>query len=277
MDFLRDPIVDLIIGVVVTIVVAFVVYVMQRNRKEMAYDVISNTLVLSIDHEVRGKIQVLYEGKPVDDARLVVLRIWNSGKVPISSNDFERPVTFDFGKDAEVLDATIFETKPSNLTDEAVLEKDINKVILRPLLLNRDDSIKFKVLLTRLRRNIQVSARISGINQIFAPEELPIRKRIRKVNDIIEFLLKLWFLFLVIITVFIISIYIINIYVFHLDINDKNFIILFISYLPIYLQIFYNFFIDLSLIAVTIIPLLFIVFGITIQVLKFMEYKLLKI
>src|SRR6266487_3666841 len=159
MDFLHDPVVDLIIGIVVTIFVAFVVYMMQRNRKEIAYDIIANTLVLSIDKEVKDKMQVLYESKPIADARLVVLKIWNSGKAPISSNDYERPLTFDFGEHAEVLDATVIETLPTNIIEEAVFEKSLNKVILKPLLLNRNDSIKLKVLLTKFGGHIQASER----------------------------------------------------------------------------------------------------------------------
>ena len=274
MGFLHDPVLDLIIGIIVTIVVAFVVYLKQRSRKEIAYDVIANTPVLSIDKEVKGKLQVLYEGKPIDDARLVVLRIWNSGKSPISSIDYERPLTFDFGENSEVLDATIIETKPPDLKEDAAIEKSLNKAIVKPLLLNSNNSIKLKVLLTNFGGNIKASARISGINQILPPEEFPIRKRIRNAEEELKFSSKIAVLSLASLVIYSILVFA----VFNIQVNnDSKSNLLFSYHLPIIWNIILSTIFYITFFGLSISILMIFYYSITLQISKYIERRKYKV
>lgn len=74
---LRDPIFDTIIGVLATIIVAFVIFLLQRNKKEISYEIISDVPVLTVGTEIKSKVQVFLENRLISDVRLVVLRIKN--------------------------------------------------------------------------------------------------------------------------------------------------------------------------------------------------------
>jgi len=92
MDFLRDPIWTFISVIVafIAIVVTVLIYLRQRNRKELTWGIISNTLVLPVPDvgvHAKSKLQVLFEGRAVDDLRLIVLGIGNSGDAPIEIKD----------------------------------------------------------------------------------------------------------------------------------------------------------------------------------------------
>lgn len=185
MDILNYPIIQISIGILAAIIIAYVDRKIPKGRKDINCLEISNIPILNID-EVKGKVRVSYEGKLLDDARLVLLRVWNSGNVSIDRNDFEQPLTFCFGDKAEVLSTSIIETKPDTVKSIATLEKNVNEVILKPLLLKKNESIKIKVLLTGFEadKDIQVKARIKGIDEIHPLHELPIRKRIIKMDKI---------------------------------------------------------------------------------------------
>lgn len=154
MDFLRDSIWTFI-GVLIALIalILTVIQWMQRNRKQIAYEVISNTLVIpeleQINPHTKGILHVLFNGQPVKGARLVDLRIWNAGNVPITPADYVKPITFNFGDKAEILNVGIIETSKSiskpNAEDALIIAG--NKVLLKSILLNRHASIRLKVLL----------------------------------------------------------------------------------------------------------------------------------
>lgn len=149
---------------VAALCVAVLAYLKQRNRKEITYEVISDTSVLSVKKEVKDKVKILFDGKDVSNSRLVILRIWNSGTVPIMDADFKenQPITFDFGEKAEILYAEIIETIPNSIKDNVTLKQDIEKLILEPSLLNVKESVKLKILLTKFDGKVNADARIVG-------------------------------------------------------------------------------------------------------------------
>jgi hypothetical protein len=64
MDILRDPVWQFI-GVLAALVTIFIA-LRQRNQKEIVYDIISDTPILSIKEEVKNRVKVLFDDKPVD-------------------------------------------------------------------------------------------------------------------------------------------------------------------------------------------------------------------
>jgi hypothetical protein len=144
-----------LIGVIVTLislVVLAIIYRMYRVSKEITYQVISDTTVLSVIEapEVKGRVKILLDNKPVKDVHVVVLRIWNSGTMPIERKDYDnnRPIQVDFGDEAEVLEAEVLDATTRSLKNEAAgsLKWDEKSVMLEPLVLNRKTSITLKTL-----------------------------------------------------------------------------------------------------------------------------------
>lgn len=174
MEFLLAPawisIFVSILGIVVALLLPIVLFIKQRDRKQISYEVTSDKSLLSIRKEVEGDVQVLFAGKPVSDLRQVVLKLRNTGNVPIEVKDYENnnPIEFDFGTKAEVLNAEILETIPMSLKDraEASLELENGKVRFEPLLLNARDCITIRVLLAGFNGDLNVIARIAGVQQI---------------------------------------------------------------------------------------------------------------
>lgn len=147
------------------IVVSIVLYWTQRRRKALSYDITSLTPLLEVEDEVKGKVQILFEGKLVQDVHLAMVKIINSGNMPIVPADYVRPVSLNFGEEAQILATDVIETNPDNLHVSWSVES--TKVELVPLLLNGGDSITFKVLVSQ-SGEISVDGRIVGVKEITA-------------------------------------------------------------------------------------------------------------
>lgn len=154
------------------IIVAIVLFLIQRERKEMAYAVISDTPMVSVQKDVADQVavqvQVLFRQKPVNDVHLVILDMWNSGNKPIEEKDYTNntTVTFPLGAKVNTLDVSILSTRPDSLKTDVKLDHDLQNISLSPLLLNRKDLISLRILLTDYQGKLSVSARISGISQL---------------------------------------------------------------------------------------------------------------
>ena len=150
--------------------VAIITYFQRPKRKAIAWELVSDEMLLNVGGAVKNRVQILLDNKPVSDLCLMVLKVWNSGNAPIQPADFQRPLRFDFGG-AEVLDAEILESTSSNINKEtkASLKRTSRSVVLEPLLLNSKDLITLKVLLTKhTSRKVKPTINISGLNQIQA-------------------------------------------------------------------------------------------------------------
>lgn len=155
------------VGVVlafVALIVSILVFLKQRQRKELQYALINLTPLLSVEEELRGRVRILFDEQPVDNVYLVVLELFNSGNNPIATDDYEQPITLGFGENAQVLSSQIMRTVPEDLPVKIESKKET--ILLNPLLLNAGDLIVIKVLATGSENYINVKGRIRGVKQI---------------------------------------------------------------------------------------------------------------
>jgi hypothetical protein len=96
----------------------------------------------------------------VSEPRLIVLRIANTGNVPIEATDFERPVSITFS-DSKVLSAEVTGVRPDELTP--TLRTDGPAVILNPCLLNPTDLVEVQCLLDGGIDELRADCRIVGV------------------------------------------------------------------------------------------------------------------
>lgn len=212
-DILRDPMwqfVAVIIAILAILISCFL-YWKQRRNKALSYEILSRTPLLSVKEEVKGKLQILFDKKPVQQVHLVEIRLGNSGNVPILANDFERPVSLSFGEEGQILSASIVETNPDSL--RASIVSDGKKVVLMPTLLNQGDSIKLKMLVSKFKNQIAVDGRIVGVKDIQPSSENPLRYLIPAAIGFFMFLVgvinttiaraehPLWLVFLIMLTI----------------------------------------------------------------------------
>ena len=177
-DILRDPMWQFVAVLIAisAILISCALYWKQRRSKGLSYEILSRTPLLSINEEVKGKLQVLFDKKPVQQVHLVEIMLVNSGNVSILADDFERPVSLSFGEEAQILSASIAETNPDSL--QASIVNDGKKVVLTPTLLNQGDLIKTKMLVSKFNNQIAVDGRIVGVKNIQHVSEKLLRRLI---------------------------------------------------------------------------------------------------
>jgi hypothetical protein len=164
-ELLRDPAWQFVGAVLALVAVAatVVIYLLQRQRKSLSYDLVSTNQLLTVREEVEGKLQVLYEGQPTRDIQLLVVRLINSGNVAIASSDYERELSIGTGVRSKILSAAVTNVEPDNLIAEVVTEDA--RVTLKAVLLNPRDTITLKILVSDFE-NIVVDGRIVGVKEI---------------------------------------------------------------------------------------------------------------
>ena len=161
-DFFSSPIWQFV-GVVFAlfaIVLSLIVFFKQRQRKRLDYDILSSTPLLSVREDIRGRVEILFDKQPVEEVQLFIVKLTNTGNIPITKHDFEEPVTLTFGVDARLLTAEIIETSPKSLRTS--IQGIDNRVIVQQGLLNAGDSITIKTLSTG-GDNLSVDGRIQGV------------------------------------------------------------------------------------------------------------------
>jgi len=166
MDFLRDSIWQFIgafLGLI-AIAISVRIYYLQRGRKEITYEVLSNSPIVNVKNEIKSEIKIFYKNRPVEGINLIIIRFYNSGTLSISTHDFEEPIKLFLGDSAELINSEIIETKPEQLNPKLNNEKD--NITIAPLLLNPGDSFSLKIISLKPNEELKISGRILGIKEI---------------------------------------------------------------------------------------------------------------
>jgi hypothetical protein len=146
-----------------TVAVPFLSLRRERPRRGLAYEVRSYPLAL-VRRQAQDRIQVSYEGHELHHPGLVAVRLRNRGNTPILASDFEEPLTVVLPPGAHLLDATIEDGSPADLTPR--LDTDATSVKVKPLLLNPRDEFELSLLVDNMSGGIAVTARIAGISRL---------------------------------------------------------------------------------------------------------------
>lgn len=165
LEIIRDSLWQFITVVIaiIAIIVSIILYLIQRRRKALSWEIISNTPLLSIDEEIKGDLQILFAGKPVQDIQLIILKIINSGNIPIKYTEYERPIYLKLGENAQILSAKVTEKNPSNLETSVKINKEGTRAELEPTLMNEGDSFTIKMLVNQFDGQIIVDDRVEGV------------------------------------------------------------------------------------------------------------------
>ncbi len=104
-DIWHDPFFLTVLGIAGTLVagligafVAYWIYSRQRSKKEISYQIISNAPIASVNKHLENRVTIQVDGKPVKNARQVVLKIENMGNVAVKRDDCDEPIKFVFDK-----------------------------------------------------------------------------------------------------------------------------------------------------------------------------------
>jgi hypothetical protein len=159
---LRDPMVRTILAIV-AICVTVSLFLAGRRRKRLSY-LLSDTRVLGIHEEVNpSRVQILFDGEPVTEVRLVIITVNNYGNEPIRVDDFERPLRFSWSAPAKILAAEVIEVNPETL--QPTIQAGVSEIVVDPLLLNPGDWLRIRTLINQAGK-LSVDARVVGVKRI---------------------------------------------------------------------------------------------------------------
>ena len=175
MDWIRDPAWQFIGSVLafIGIVVAFVVHYLQKNMKRLSYHTRTNISLVSLRDGVAPRITIAYDGKPVSNVRLLEITFANTGNMPITSKEFERPLILSFAGEARVLAAEISQQRPANLG--AQVSQGEKSIAIAPLLLNRGDSFTVRTTVSDSNGEFKADTRIVGVAELVPTRDRTIR------------------------------------------------------------------------------------------------------
>jgi hypothetical protein len=151
-----------VIGLV-SIIVAVVFYLRQRNPKRLDYQVVNSTPLLADRTNGLGDdLVVSHRGKKVADPHILTIRIINSGKQSVQAAEYDRPVTIAFRNAfhlaSRVVDSSSGHVRPDlavqlHLQDEAVV------IETRPRLLNRGEWFNVQIVSDGAPQDLHVHSR----------------------------------------------------------------------------------------------------------------------
>ena len=160
-DILRDSIWQFVGAIisVLALIVAIIFFYLQRTRKAISYEIISDVAVLSIREELDGKIELLYERIPVQNVHLIIVKIYNSGNISIRPEDYDEkhPITILLNEESEILSEEIVKMYPNNL--DVIIKSNKNQLILEPFLLNKKEWVTVKMLVSGFKDDIEIENR----------------------------------------------------------------------------------------------------------------------
>lgn len=166
MEFLRDSIwqfVGVIIGLA-SVGVGIWIYLLQRKKKGLAYRILARNELLTANEEIRGRVKVLFDKKPVQDVILLVVQISNNGNLPILPSDFFGELTIAFEETTKILSVEITKCSPTSFKPELVLRT--KSISILPTLINSKDFLTIKFLLSQYKDEIKIRARIVGAEEV---------------------------------------------------------------------------------------------------------------
>lgn len=176
LDIWHDTVFQLIVVIIATLLSAFIggaiaiwVYRRQKSKKEITYQVVSDAPIASINQAVADRVELRFDGNPIHEARILVLKMWNSGNLAVKRDDYEEPITFTF-HGRTVVSSDILETEPPDLIDPKTIKTFLTfqaeSVEFPKFLLNPKQSISITTLLTGAKKNISTRGRIIDGNVV---------------------------------------------------------------------------------------------------------------
>ena len=166
LEFLRDAVWQFVgaLFALAAIGVSVWVYIAQTPRKRLLIQRVARVPLVTVGADRIPGLQITIDGRKIEKATVVLIRITNSGKVPLMAGDFDQNITLDFEAGAVVLDAQIADTQPKY--QPITTEHSANLVSFSKNLMNPGDTFLCRVLIQDSSGNYVPKARVAGVREI---------------------------------------------------------------------------------------------------------------
>lgn len=145
---------------------AYWIFLKEKKKKELSYEVLSNSNIITVQDEFKDDVEVTFKGKKINNLWLILVKFTNTGNTPIESKDFDRPISLIIEKNSKIFHFEYSSLIPSDLPIQ--LDSKENAVVISPLLLNMNDSFVIQLITAGESPRFSVNTRISGIEKVFA-------------------------------------------------------------------------------------------------------------
>ena len=152
---------------IAAIATAIIVYRRQRTFTSVDYQIIADIKLL-IESDAAdafaNSIEVTYNSAPVNQPRIVDVKVMNTGNTPIKATDYERPIVFELDGGHPPIDATIIGERTPQITGNLFRQQpDTPRPIsIQPSLLNQGDWFTLRMLFDNNDSRIVGTHRIVG-------------------------------------------------------------------------------------------------------------------
>jgi hypothetical protein len=157
------------------VLVSILLWHLNQRRKAVSYTVMRHHPLLNLSGAARNDMDIRFAGHSISDAYLIVIRIINTGHLPIAVSDYQTALSVLLNPGANIVAASIIETTPVDLEERVkhedkskslIQEIEGEKVTLTPVLLNDGDSITVQMLARNAMGGVSVRGHVQGIKRI---------------------------------------------------------------------------------------------------------------
>jgi len=173
LGILRDPVWQFVgaLLAVAAMGLSVWIYFAQRTSKRLLVERIVRIPLVTMGPNAVPGLTVSLNGRPINQATVLVVRIENIGNAAIPATDYESPIALIFDGTSEVLDASLSDASPDSLP--VTFDRSGSVLRLAPLLLNPGDVFTFRALLAASDVRYSVSARIAGVKRVETIRPVP--------------------------------------------------------------------------------------------------------
>lgn len=136
------------------------------DGKGLSYEIKSISSLVATDIGTNGALKVVYEGTAVSYPYLTIIRIENTGNLPLLKNDFDGPLNIVLGQNVEIFDVSILEKNPESI--KVNISERENRIEIAPTLLNENDSMTIKIITGGTKPEPNIYGRIAGVKDIYS-------------------------------------------------------------------------------------------------------------
>jgi hypothetical protein len=145
------------------------VFFLERDVKALQVVVLADTSLVGVERSVAEEITILYGDQAITNLSLFQVKVENNGTQTIREEDYVRPVEFVFPPQAEIVEAVVLESVPQSIG--MTVQKEQNTAILSPVLLNEEDRVIIRMLVSNMPTNggaqlFNIDARIAGVREV---------------------------------------------------------------------------------------------------------------
>lgn len=135
-----------------------------EEKKAIEYSIVGEREIFNKEdyEENWPRLKFNMEDSELKNAILTVIKVVNSGKVPIKGDDFESPIRFDLEFGGGMMMPRVAASHPMDLPVD--ISVDDNSLLISPLLLNTGDYFYIEILTESKVSIKKVTARIVGID-----------------------------------------------------------------------------------------------------------------